>query len=66
MIPAEIGHTLIIAAIVLAVIWACHRVWRGITQAREPEPDEEAYGDTSCWRGDMHKARRAGDMDTGR
>ena len=43
MIPAEIGHTLIIAAIVLAVIWACHRVWRGITQAREPEP--ETHGD---------------------
>ncbi len=43
MIDPIIGDTLIIAAMVLAVIWAGRRVWRRITQAREPEPS--TYGD---------------------
>ncbi len=41
MIPSIIFDSLLLIAIVLAVLWACHRIYRGIVD--EPEP--ETYGD---------------------
>ena len=42
-IPGIIGDTLIILAIIAAVIWAGCRLYRGIVDRREPEP--ETHGD---------------------
>ena len=43
MISDEIGSALFILATTAAVIWAGRRIWRGIVERRQPEP--ETFGD---------------------